>query len=139
MTIITISGLLLISLMKKHEIQKAHNRLVLEENKAKLKQKLLELQLRQAALLNAKSKLEGVKLSKKELKIQSQLALLDKDKTNDAQAHLAAQLAEIPLAEQEEYINKELALTNAEVAGTKLDILNTDVQIAQNAAGISEI
>lgn len=138
-SIVAISSLLLISMTKRHEIQKAQNRSILEENKAKLKQKELELQLRQAALLNAKSKLTGVQLSKKELKIQAQLALLDQDKTNDAQAQLAAQLAEVPLAEQEAYINKELALTNAEVYGTKLDILNTDMQIAQNAAGIGEI
>jgi len=139
MTLVTVGSVLLINLTKRYEMQKAHNRLVLEENKEKLKQRLLILQARQAALLEAKAKLPGVKLTQKELKLQAQLALLDKDKSNDFAALQAQQAAMLDTTQDELAINKELALVDTQINGAKLDMLNTDIQIAQNAAGIGEI
>ena len=139
MTLVAVGSVLLINLTKRYEIQKAHNRLILAENKEKLKQRLLILQARQAALLEAKAKLPGVKLTQKELKLQAQLALLDKDKSNDFAALQAQQAAMLDTTQDELTINKELALVDAQITGAKYEMLNTDIQIAQNAAGIGEI
>ena len=139
MTLVAVGSLLLINLTKRHEMQKAHNRLILEENKSKLKQRILDLEQKKTALEAAKAILAKAKADDADAKAKAKQALLDEKMSNDAMAIKVLSEENVSLKEAEAHIDAELLSTNAELKGARIDMLNTEIQLQQNAAGIGEI
>ena len=125
MTLVAVGSLLLINLTKRHEMQKAHNRLILEQKKT--------------ALEAAKAILAKAKADDADAKAKAKQALLDEKMSNDAMAIKVLSEENVSLKEAEAHIDAELLSTNAELKGARIDMLNTEIQLQQNAAGIGEI
>lgn len=138
-SLVTIGGLLLISATRRYEVQKAQNRAVLEENKEKQKQRFLALQNRKEALEAAKAAIAEAKTEEGKTKELAKQALLNKDMADDALAVKILSDQNVSLKEAEKYIDAELLSVNKEIGATKLEMLNTDIAISENAAGIGEI
>lgn len=138
-SLVTIGGLLLLNLTKRHEIQKAINRLILQANKEKQQETLADKQQLLTQATYYKNLVREQLIQRGILKDKAKQALLDDDKLNDAYANQILAMSDADLkAEYTKALAYEAQL-QAEIGQTKLDILNTDIQIAQNAAGIGEI
>ena len=138
-SLVTIGGLLLLNLTKRHEIQKANNRLILQVNKEKQQETLADKQQLLTQATYYKNLVREQLIQRGILKDKAKQALLDDDKLNDAYANQILAMSDADLkAEYTKALAYEAQL-QAEIGQTKLDILNTDIQIAQNAAGIGEI
>ena len=117
-------------------MQKANNRLTLQDNRETLKKQIAAKDIYKSELLTYKAKLEEYKTEKKITYEDAKQLLADKDKTNDA---LAATL----LSEKDYTIEKEIAAVDKEIAKTQLETTGLQIQqtensilLAQNSAGI---
>lgn len=141
--LVLIAGTLLTTAIQRYEIQKAHNRAILEENKVTTDNNILQKKAYLQALLEYKNKLGQVGVEKKITKEKAEQALIDKDGSNDAEARgiLAEQEFEktvdgLDLEKQKAAVNAEIATTEGQITGLEIDRFSIDTQIAQNQAGI---
>ena len=145
-TIITLGTLLIGHLVTKYEMQKANNRAVLEEKKAKLetnkvilKEKLAEAQRHRQILESNKANKDGLITELKKLKANAEekgnavlvakytkeIALAEKDKLDTDKAIKQAKAEELA--------------ASAELKANNIAIWQTDLQISQNAAGLTSV
>lgn len=131
------------AMIKKYEMQKRHNRAILQEEKSERNQLILQ---KQNALAQKKEYLIALKKLAKERGItiqKAKQAKLDDDKTNDAEAqYILSQeeknlLAEdVALKTEIAKVESELKQDEAEIKELKLEQLQTDIAIAANGQGI---
>lgn len=138
-SIIAISSLLLISLTKRHEMQKAHNRLILQQNKNDIKDNIQQKEKLLTATKNYIKLLETVKAQRKLNKEKARENLLDENITNDAMAQQVMALSDAEIEEELTKAKNEQLTLETEIKASKIEMLNTDIQLAQNAAGINEL
>lgn len=127
--LITLGVTALVSLTKKWEIQKAQNRAILEEQKSKIKQQILD----KKAYLDS---LNQAKVQKEKTKELIKQQLIQKGYSAAEAQQMAAKLS----ADQEaQWINQEIAKTTSEINTLQLQELDTSIQIQENAAGLSSL
>ena len=124
---ITLGAAAVIQISKKYEMQKLQNRAVLEENKAKIEQELLEKK-------NYLSELKALKVSKESLKTVTQEQLIKKGYDAATASVLAAKLAGIT---NEKELEAEIATTQTEIYGLQVKNVENSIQLAQNGIGFS--
>lgn len=143
MTIIPLATIIVAAMTKKYEMQKRHNRAVLQEEKSERNQIILQ---KENALAQKKEYLASLKKLAKERGItiqKAKQATLDSDKTNDAKAQyilsqeeLNAVKEDVALKTEIAKVESELKQDEAEIKDLKLEQLQTDIEIAANGRGI---
>lgn len=142
----TLGSTLLINLITRLEMQKAHNRALLQEEKSKRAKIILD---KQEYIENLKNYLTAVKEGKAEkdtlktlYKQNQQKAIANNDMAAAARyAGLIAQLdaESIDSKAVQANIEKEIALTESEVTGLKIQQTQTDIKLLENGKSFTSI
>ena len=133
-------------LLQKWELQKSINRSILEEEKTKRAELIIN---KKNSLAQKEAYLTLLKARKKEEEItkeKAQQALLDNNASNDAAAQaiyekaMAEELSEKKALDDEiAKTQKEIKLESAEIAELQLEQYQTEINILQNGRGITSI
>ena len=142
--LVLIAGTLLTTAIQRYETQKAHNRAILEENKATVESQILHKKLYLALLKEYQKKLDQADAEKKITREEARQALLKQDGSKAAKG--AAILAEQQFEDSVEGLNNEqkkaavaaeIAGTEGQISGLEIERFSIGTQIAQNQAGIT--
>ena len=133
-------------MLHKNELQKQQNRLILEEQKGKVENKILDKEASIAAKTKVLYALKHLKNQKATTKEKAKQAKLDDNGLNDAEAEKILQEANLSGLKEEAEIDREISkitneikLEEAEVRGLKLEEKQLSIDIAANGAGLSSV
>lgn len=145
-SLVTLGAVLLINLINRLEMQKAHNRLAIQREKTERDQIIAQKQSYKQALKNFIEAAKSGKSEREKLKTfyEQNKALAERrgDMVSAAKyAGLIKRLGTEDVLNAQEVADakKELALTESEITGLKIQQTKADVQILQNGQGFVSI
>jgi hypothetical protein len=136
MILVPLVTIVLTTMMQKHEIQKKQNRAAIKEQKAKIATTLAE---KEGALAKKKSYLLALKTLRGDKDITKQKAkqaLLDNDKTNDAQAQYILTEAQKEELKDKAKLDAEIAAVEGEIKQEENEI--RDLKLEQGKLSIEQ-
>lgn len=122
----TLGSVALIQLSKKYEMQKAQNRVILQENNAKIKQQILDKQAYVSSLT----------LLKNQKKITDEQAIQNVMKETGCSIEVATAQVMAARKIDESKLDAEIAATQQEITGLTIQQAENSIQLQQNGVGI---